>query len=78
MGSITSQQGHVALAHHSSFRDDENIALGNPLDSSDDEGDMLTRTEDEHPLLQEVIGCRITGKRFNSSKGFIYHYQKKT
>lgn len=75
---MTSQQDRVALAHLSSSRDDDDMALGNPLDSSDDEDDIFTRTEDEHPLLQEMIGCRITGKRFNSPKGFIYHYQKET
>ena len=58
--------------------DDDEDDVGNGGLESDDEKEVLKRTEDDHPELQEVVGCRKTGKRHNSSKGFIYTLHKET
>ena len=62
------------------FSQRDRAALARELSSSedDDEEDILERTEDDHPELKEVVGCRKTGKRHNSPKGFINTLHKKT
>ena len=62
------------------FSQRDRAALARELSSSedDDEEDILERTEDDHPELKEVVGCRKTGKRHNSPKGFIYTLHKET
>ena len=61
---------------YSSADDEDDVGNGDL--ESDDEKERLKRTEDEHPELQEVVRCRKTGKRQNSSKGFIYTLHKET
>lgn len=34
--------------------------------------------EDDHPQVEKVEAARSNGNRYNSSRGFIYHFQKAT
>ena len=79
MSACFSQRDRAALARElSSSEDDDDDVCNAELDESDDEEDILERTEDDHPELKEVVGCRKTGKRHNSPKGFINTLHKET
>ncbi|KAK4006120.1 hypothetical protein OUZ56_011275 [Daphnia magna] len=73
--SRVSQSDREALERKPSSCDDEDD-LGNGELESDE--DILNKTEDDHPELQEVVGCKKNGKRHNSLKSFIYTLYKET
>ncbi|KZS19513.1 Uncharacterized protein APZ42_014048 [Daphnia magna] len=75
MCSRVSQSDREALERKPSSCDDEDD-LGNGELESDE--DILNKTEDDHPELQEVVGCKKNGKRHNSLKSFIYTLHKET
>ena len=78
MSACFSQRDRAALARELSSSEDDDDDVWNAEIESDDEEDIFERTEDDHPELKEVVGCRKTGKLHNSPKGFIHTLHKET
>ena len=70
MSSTVSRRDRDALASLAAADNEDDVDLDS-LTSSEEE-DVARRTEDENPLVEKVTGCRKTGTRYNSQKGFTY------